>query len=110
MAWIRFLGALLAVFMTIAPLVSNADAHGDAKHDRGTIGEKCIKDTDWMRRNHMNMLMEKRHVTVREGVRVPAESLLNCKTCHTSREKFCDKCHSYVGVQPDCFECHNYPK
>lgn len=73
-------------------------------------GEKCIKEKSWMRRNHMDFLKDQREITVREGVRVKEESLLNCQSCHPSREQFCDKCHGYVGVQPDCFDCHNYPK
>lgn len=73
-------------------------------------GDKCVQDTAWMRRNHMDFLKKQRNVAVREGIRVKDNSLLNCQTCHTSREQFCDKCHGYVGVQPDCFDCHNYPK
>lgn len=91
-----------------------ADDSDHAKHGHGGVnlekakGDACIKDTEWMRRNHMKLLMHKRAVTVREGVRTPAESLLQCQSCHQKREAFCDRCHSYVGVKPDCFECHNY--
>lgn len=73
-------------------------------------GDACIKPTDWMRRNHMDFLRQHRESTVREGIRSKEHSFSNCQTCHTSREQFCDRCHSYVGIQPDCFECHNYPK
>ncbi|MBF0284980.1 MAG: hypothetical protein HQL51_11035 [Magnetococcales bacterium] len=73
-------------------------------------GEACLKPTDWMRRNHMDFLKHSREDTVREGVRNAKESFLNCKSCHVSREQFCDRCHNYASVKPDCFECHNYPK
>ncbi|MBF0424405.1 MAG: hypothetical protein HQL66_01100 [Magnetococcales bacterium] len=73
-------------------------------------GDACIRPTEWMRRNHMDFLMHKRAVTVREGARVRSESLLQCQGCHPSREQFCDRCHDYVGVEPNCFECHVYPE
>lgn len=71
-------------------------------------GKACIMPTEEMRRNHMNFLKHRRDETVRQGVRVEKDSLLNCQTCHTSRQQFCDKCHEYVGVKPDCFQCHIY--
>ncbi|MBF0194671.1 MAG: hypothetical protein HQL71_08930 [Magnetococcales bacterium] len=73
-------------------------------------GESCIRPTDWMRRNHMSFLKHRRAQTVREGLRIRSESFVKCAECHQSREKFCDQCHNYVGVAPDCFECHSYPK
>ncbi|MBF0182947.1 MAG: hypothetical protein HQM06_00955 [Magnetococcales bacterium] len=72
--------------------------------------KECVKPTEWMRRNHMDFLKHNRDMAVREGVRVTSDSLKNCTTCHTSREKFCDRCHTYAGVAPNCFECHHYPK
>lgn len=114
MGWFRLMGVLLALVLTVVTWggsVTAAEAHGDGIHkDNGTIGEKCIRDKEYMRRNHMNLLMHKRETTVRDGVRTPDESLLGCKDCHTSRTKFCDRCHTYVGVKPDCFQCHNYPE
>ncbi|WP_130471665.1 hypothetical protein [Candidatus Magnetaquicoccus inordinatus] len=73
-------------------------------------GKECVKSTEWMRRNHMDFLKHNRDQAVREGIRVKSDSLKNCTTCHTSREKFCDRCHTYTGVAPNCFECHHYPK
>ena len=73
-------------------------------------GKPCIRPVEWMRRNHMDFLKHKRAITVREGVRVRSESLKSCASCHTSREEFCDRCHTYVGVAPNCFQCHSYPK
>ena len=73
-------------------------------------GDACIRETDWMRRNHMDFLKHRRGQTVREGLRIRSESLVKCAECHQSHEKFCDQCHNYVGVAPDCFECHSYPK
>ncbi|RJQ43113.1 MAG: hypothetical protein C4534_08745 [Gaiellales bacterium] len=39
-------------------------------------------------RNHMNVLKQ-------EG-----RSTKQCLACHTNREEFCDRCHSYSGVSP----------
>jgi len=30
--------------------------------------------------------------------------------CHTDKAKFCDRCHNYVGVTPNCWDCHVEPK
>ncbi|MBF0160829.1 MAG: hypothetical protein HQL88_00945 [Magnetococcales bacterium] len=73
-------------------------------------GRECVQPAEWMRRNHMDFLKHNRDMAVREGVRVKDDSLKNCSTCHKSREKFCDRCHAYVAVAPNCFECHDYPK
>ena len=92
--------------------------HGGSGHDgpAGHLllelpeGGECVRPADWMRRNHMDFLKDSRNLAVREGIRIKDSSLKNCITCHKSREKFCDRCHAYVAVAPNCFECHNYPK
>ena len=101
--------ALLALAVAVVSLPSPVQAGGPPQLEKAQ-GEQCIRDTDWMRRNHMDFLKHRRALTVREGVRIRSESLLGCANCHTSRERFCDRCHTYAGVAPDCFECHNYPK
>lgn len=73
-------------------------------------GGECIRPEGWMRRNHMDFLKHQRGLTVREGIRVRSESLAKCAECHTSHTRFCDRCHNYVGVAPDCFECHLFPE
>lgn len=70
---------------------------------------KCVKETSWMRKNHMKLLLHIREDTVREGVRKVNESFKGCASCHTKREEFCDKCHEYVGAKPECWNCHQYP-
>ncbi|NGZ28560.1 MAG: Hdr-like menaquinol oxidoreductase cytochrome c subunit [Magnetococcales bacterium] len=97
----------VAVFVVLATLASIPG--WSAPELQKPQGKECIRPTDWMRRNHMDFLKDRREDTVRQAVRLPKESLLTCQTCHQSREKFCDRCHDYVGVKPDCFECHVYP-
>ena len=81
-------------------------------------GDKCVADTDFMRRNHMNMLLHQRDGTVHEGLRTKRFSLKECITCHAVKgddgqpvkisdpKHFCRTCHDFVAVHIDCFECH----
>ncbi len=75
----------------------------DAKYD------SCVsKGTEYMRLHHWELLREIREEVVRYG-RVGNVGLNGCRECHTSRERFCDKCHNAVNLKPDCFGCHYYP-
>ena len=78
-------------------------------------GDKCVADTDFMRRNHMKLLLHHRDETVHAGIRSEQFSLTGCIECHASRstgrvigsdQNFCQGCHSYASVKLDCFECH----
>lgn len=78
-------------------------------------GDKCVNDTEFMRKNHMTLLKHQRDETVHLGVRTKQYSLNACIECHASQktgrvigsdENFCQGCHSYAAVQLDCFECH----
>jgi len=83
-------------------------------------GEKCVEDTEFMRKNHMKLLLHQRDETVHKGIRTKKYSLQNCIECHASQktnsvigsnQNFCQSCHSYASVKLDCFECHaNKPK
>jgi hypothetical protein len=75
----------------------------------------CVEETQFMLRNHMELLKHHRDRTVREGVRTTQHSLANCVACHASRETgrvtgskdaFCESCHRFAAVTLDCFECH----
>jgi hypothetical protein len=75
----------------------------------------CVEDTQFMLRNHMELLKHHRDRTVREGVRTTQHSLANCVACHASKETgrvtgskdaFCESCHRFAAVSLDCFECH----
>lgn len=81
-------------------------------------GEKCVEDTDFMRRNHMSLLNHQRDKTVHEGIRSKQHSLRECISCHavtgpdampvtvSSPQHFCRSCHDYAAVNIDCFQCH----
>lgn len=81
--------------------------------------KKCIEDTEFMRSNHMELLNDWKVQVVREGNRIyVAEdgkeylmSLQNtCLECHSNKEEFCDACHDYSGVEPNCWTCHVGPE
>ncbi len=70
--------------------------------------ENCVRDTEYMRFHHMELLNELRDAGVREGEKLET-SIKSCRECHLSRERFCDQCHHEVNLSPDCFGCHYYP-
>lgn len=79
-------------------------------------GEKCVENTEFMRRNHMMLLNHQRDKTMHQGIRTKNHSLKGCIECHASRrndsvvgsdQNFCQSCHSYAAVKLDCFECHS---
>jgi hypothetical protein len=81
-------------------------------------GDTCVEDTDFMRRNHMDMLKHQRDETMIEGLRGEQYSLKECIACHvvfgpdskpvtvSSPQHFCRSCHDYAAVSIDCFQCH----
>jgi hypothetical protein len=81
-------------------------------------GARCVEDTDFMRRNHMELLMHQRDETMLKGVRSETYSLKECLDCHVvygpdavavtaaSPMHFCRACHDYAAVSIDCFDCH----
>lgn len=79
-------------------------------------GEQCVEPNDFMRRNHMKVLLHQRDETVIDGIRTKKFSLKECINCHASektgsvaasKDDFCVSCHSYASVKIDCFECHS---
>ena len=116
------IGLLLALTW---PGASLADAAGAAPSSRGLApapmkgkGDKCVADTDFMRRYHMSVLDHHRDDTVHDGIRTKQFSLKECIACHAvpgedaravsieSPKHFCRVCHDYAAVKVDCFECH----
>ncbi|NGZ07261.1 MAG: hypothetical protein G8237_12990 [Magnetococcales bacterium] len=106
--WSR--ASVLFLFLFAAWIVAPSSLWAAPPQPEKAVRGPCVRDAEWMRRNHMDFLKHKREETVREGVAVKSESFLACSGCHPSRERFCDRCHAYVAVAPNCFECHQYPK
>ena len=83
------------------------------------LGEHCVEPVPVIRRRHPQLLEHQRDRTVHSGVRQERHSLAGCIDCHAARDdrgqwiridapgQFCESCHSYVAVEPDCFGCHS---
>jgi hypothetical protein len=81
--------------------------------------KKCLEPTAYMRASHMELIDSWRKAVVREGQRyyvtssgknVTMSLSQSCLGCHSNKEQFCDTCHNYAGVKPNCWSCHNVPK
>jgi len=112
---IRFVSPLLLVALLVCGM-----AHAG---DRGPVvpkgkGEQCVAETDFMRRNHMDLIIHQRDETVIKGIRDEPFSLVECVDCHVQRDannkairidaegQFCSSCHEFVAAKIDCFSCH----
>ena len=71
--------------------------------------KECVRETEYMRFHHMDLLKEIREEFVRHGNRDEV-GFDSCKGCHTSRGRFCNQCHNAVSLNLDCFGCHYYPE
>jgi len=99
--------------------VANDRAGYTPELDRAVRGDSCVRDSAWMVGNHMDLLNSWRDEVVRQGMRfetgadgtVYEKSLsYTCLDCHQNKDKFCDRCHDYMGVTPYCWDCHIVPK
>jgi len=83
---------------------------------KAKAAKACVRSKDYMRSEHMLLLVTWRESVVREGKRVYVNpqgkefnmSLTNtCLDCHSNKAEFCDRCHNYASVSPYCWNCHN---
>ena len=84
-----------------------------------TEEKQCVEPTQYMRENHMDLLVEWRESVVRGDARTYVASdgreydislTGTCLKCHSNKAEFCDQCHDYVGAEPQCWNCHNIPE
>jgi hypothetical protein len=84
-----------------------------------TDQQQCVESTEYMRSSHMEMLNTWRDETVRDSIRTYTaadgrtydKSLTGtCLNCHSNKSEFCDTCHDYSGVEPNCWDCHVVPE
>lgn len=109
------------LFSAVLPNLGKTVAAPDPKLDTPAIQKlaakdrKCVMPTDYMRANHMQMLVDWRESVVRdaqrefvnpEGKKFVASLSNTCLDCHSNKTQFCDQCHNYVAVTPNCFGCH----
>lgn len=114
---------LLAVFASLAAASDNDEERASRiprPAEAKPLGDHCVEDTEYMKRNHMKLILHERTLTVHEGIRTKKYSLKNCIYCHATPTKenpavrsvlgdghFCQSCHAYNAVKIDCFECHS---
>lgn len=112
---LKWLGTAFAAVLLVGASISGAGAY-EGKHKIDAKGDKCVRETDFMRRNHMDLLKHQRDDTMRKGIRTTQNSLKGCIDCHASpvnnsvigtNDNFCQGCHNKVAVKLDCFECHS---
>lgn len=73
------------------------------------ISDSCVRNTEYMRLHHWELLLGVREQVIREGNR-EGPLLGDCRRCHSNRANFCDRCHKIANVMLDCFHCHYYPE
>lgn len=84
-----------------------------------TAEKNCVAPAEYMKAFHMDMLNQWRDQVVRQGKRIYVASdgrkynmslSHTCMECHSNKDEFCDRCHSYMAIDPYCWECHLEPE
>jgi len=122
LAWLLLALLMLSGAATAGP---NWRVEGNSQaSEMAQVGGQCVRETDWMRRHHMELISHDRNLTVHQGVRTIDGSLAGCVNCHANKHEdgaaipvtatqgpdgaqFCASCHLYTGVAMDCFACHS---
>ena len=115
-------GSLVAVGLAGALCALAVQATGEANYvvegSKAATLDSCVEPTDFMRRNHMELIKHQRDATVYGGIRSTKHSLAACFECHVSFDgeekavpvnaegQFCYSCHNYAAVTVNCFGCH----
>ena len=123
--WGRWLALAALVLAGFAPVLLQA-AGSEATPQASRVplpnvsdakGQHCVMPTEWMRKNHMKLLLHHRITAVHEGDNQATDkfSIINCVNCHASAKDnsvagpgdFCQSCHAYAAVKITCFQCHS---
>ena len=118
-----YIGLILFVAIATFPFTYNLAARPASNGPELKLPEnekECVAPTAYMRSSHMQLLLDWRENRVRRDIR--EYTAFNGKSytialtgtclaqCHTVKADFCDRCHTYVGVQgPYCMDCHIDP-
>jgi hypothetical protein len=116
-------GLIIGMGLLLSPFILNGGKAAKAPEpvltEKAKEAQQCVEAKSTMRTEHMKMLDAWRHEAVRGGERyyksssgkVYYKSLqMTCTECHANKSKFCDQCHTYMGVDPYCWDCHIAPK
>jgi [DsrC]-trisulfide reductase subunit J len=110
----------LVVFVAIATLpvwlsLATGAKATEPEIAKPTSATECVLDTATMRRDHMKLLLSWRDDVVRsnqrefvtaDGRRFEKSLTGTCLRCHTDQKQSCDRCHNYLDVHPNCWDCH----
>jgi hypothetical protein len=117
------IGLIIGLLILLFPFLYDAGKAAKVPEPELTAmakeAKECVLPKSEMRAQHMKLLDEWRQEVVRDAERVYTsvdgrtfdKSLQNtCMNCHSNKSKFCDQCHTYMGVAPFCWDCHLEPK
>ncbi len=116
------IGLVIFVGLITIPIwyaLANDSAASAPELEIATEEEHCVEPVPYMRAKHMELLNDWRQSVVRQGDRTYFSSYGEeydisltgtCLDCHSNKAEFCDRCHDYAGVKPDCWECHIVPE
>ncbi len=115
-------GIVIFLLFALFPIYSNlGKAYETAKPDLNTPEimampvKKCVEPKEFMRAEHMKLLVQWRDMALRKGQRLYINSrgekyLISlqrtCLRCHSNKKDFCDRCHAKADVRPYCWDCH----
>jgi hypothetical protein len=112
-------GLVVFVFLVTSPLWYNAASGSSVAAPQlklPTDSTQCVEATEYMRASHMDLLNQWRDEVVRTGKRDYVSGLSGkkydmsltrtCLDCHANKAEFCDACHTYLAVNPYCWDCH----
>ena len=112
-------GLIIFIVITTFPFWYNRGKAAPAPElhltDKAIAAKVCVRSTEYMKAEHMQLLDVWREAVVREGERIYVNpdgkefnmSLSNtCLDCHANKTEFCDRCHNYASVRPYCWDCH----
>lgn len=122
MAVVTTKGVLLA-FSAAALMLSaavQAEEEGDyvLPSSKAATVENCVEPTEYMRRNHFELIRHQQDRAVYGGIRGTKHSIDGCVACHVGYDvngqpveinaegQFCNSCHEYAAVEMNCFDCH----
>ncbi|WP_201243479.1 sulfur reduction protein DsrJ [Halochromatium salexigens] len=122
MATVMMKGVLLASLVATFGMgvVAQAEEVGDyvLPSSKAASLENCVEPTEYMRRNHFELIRHQRDQTVYGGIRGSDHGISGCVSCHVGYDdkgapveidgkgQFCQSCHEYAAVELNCFDCH----
>jgi hypothetical protein len=117
-------GLVIFLVLMTSPLWFNALSASTAAAPEVVLppngSQQCVEAVQYMRAYHMDLLNEWRDDVVRENRRDYVSTTngrtfdmslsRTCMDCHSNKSEFCDRCHTYLAVDPYCWDCHVEPK